>query len=241
MFHGKKKAITFSYDDGVVQDRRLIELLDKYGLKATFNLNSEWFGKQHVFQANGKDFEHIKIEQHEVRELYKNHEVAAHTLSHPKLPSLPDEEVIRQVEQDRLNLSNLVGYEVLGMAYPGGGMNHDERVENLIKEHTGIKYCRTIESTGAFEWKQNMYAFKPSTHHLESDGKTYELCKKFVEMKTDKPQLLYIWGHSYEIDFGDRWDELEEIFKLISGKDDVFYGTNREVFECFMKLQELNT
>ena len=56
MFHGKMKAITFSYDDGVVQDRRLIELLDKYGLKATFNLNSEWFCKQHVFQANGKDF-----------------------------------------------------------------------------------------------------------------------------------------------------------------------------------------
>lgn len=39
-FNGKKKAITFSYDDGVTQDIRLIELLDKYGLKCTFNLNS---------------------------------------------------------------------------------------------------------------------------------------------------------------------------------------------------------
>ena len=41
MFHGKFKAVTFSYDDGVSQDVRLIALLDKYGLKATFNLNSE--------------------------------------------------------------------------------------------------------------------------------------------------------------------------------------------------------
>lgn len=232
MFHGKMKAITFSYDDAVVQDRRLVELLDKYGLKATFNLNSEWFGKKHVFKAGGQDFEHIKIEEHEVRELYKNHEVAAHTLSHPKLPTLPDEEVIRQVEQDRINLSNLVGYKVVGMAYPGGSANHDARVEKLIKEHTGIKYCRTVESTGAFEWKQDMYCFHPSAHHLETNGKTYELCKKFSEMKTDKPQLLYIWGHSYEMDFGNRWSELEEIFKLISGRDDIFYGTNREVFEC---------
>ena len=45
MFNGKMKAVTFSYDDGVTQDIRLIELLNKYNLKATFNLNSELLGK----------------------------------------------------------------------------------------------------------------------------------------------------------------------------------------------------
>ena len=40
MFNGKMKAVTFSYDDGVTQDKRLIELFNKYGLKATFNINS---------------------------------------------------------------------------------------------------------------------------------------------------------------------------------------------------------
>lgn len=44
MFQGKNKAITFSYDDGAVQDIRLIELLNRYGLKATFNLNSGLLG-----------------------------------------------------------------------------------------------------------------------------------------------------------------------------------------------------
>ena len=33
MFQGKMKAVTFSYDDGVTQDQRLIRLFDKYGLK----------------------------------------------------------------------------------------------------------------------------------------------------------------------------------------------------------------
>ncbi|HNX14524.1 MAG TPA: polysaccharide deacetylase, partial [Oscillospiraceae bacterium] len=37
MFDNKKKAVTFSYDDGVTQDIRLIELFNKYGMKATFN------------------------------------------------------------------------------------------------------------------------------------------------------------------------------------------------------------
>ena len=44
MFNGKNKALTFSYDDGVTQDKRLIEIFNKYGLKATFNLNSELLG-----------------------------------------------------------------------------------------------------------------------------------------------------------------------------------------------------
>lgn len=227
---GKLKAVTFSYDDAVVQDRRLISLLDKYGLKATFNVNSEWLGKSHVFENYGITFEHVKVGRDEVRELYQNHEVAVHTLTHPLLTKISDEEVIRQVEQDRLNLSELVGYEVVGMAYPCGGKNHDERTERLIREHTGVKYCRTIECNDAFDWQKNLYKFQPSVHHLEAEGKTYEVCKRFVEMKTDKPQLLYIWGHSYEMDFGDRWDELEEIFKLVSNRDDIFYGTNREVF-----------
>ena len=38
MFNGKNKAITFSYDDGVMQDIRLIEIFNKYNLKATFNI-----------------------------------------------------------------------------------------------------------------------------------------------------------------------------------------------------------
>ena len=37
---GKHKVLTLSYDDGKVQDRRLVKIFNKYGIKATFNLNS---------------------------------------------------------------------------------------------------------------------------------------------------------------------------------------------------------
>ena len=40
---GKQKALTLSYDDGVQQDIRFIEILDKYGIKCTFNINSYSF------------------------------------------------------------------------------------------------------------------------------------------------------------------------------------------------------
>ena len=37
---GKPKAFTMSYDDGVVQDRRFSDVISKYGIKCTFNLNN---------------------------------------------------------------------------------------------------------------------------------------------------------------------------------------------------------
>ena len=45
-FNGVNKAITFSFDDAVTQDIRLIELLNKYNLKCTFNVNSELLSKK---------------------------------------------------------------------------------------------------------------------------------------------------------------------------------------------------
>lgn len=228
-FCGKTKAVTFSYDDGVTQDIRLIELLNKYGLKCTFNVNSELLGKSGILIRQNMRISHYKFHPSDVKYVYEGHEVAAHTLTHPYLPDCDDNEVIRQVERDRLNLSDLVGYEVVGMAYPGGGANNNDRVADIIKRNTGIKYARTIADNGSFDLQDNLFRFNPTVYHLDFD-KMMALGEEFVSLKTETPKLFYIWGHSYEMDYGaDYWVRLEEFFKLISGKDDIFYGTNKEV------------
>ena len=226
---GKKKAITFSYDDGVTQDIRLIEMLNKYGLKCTFNINSELLGKSGMLSGSGKRVSHYKVHPEDVRRIYDGHEVAVHTLTHPLLTALDEKEIIRQVEQDRLNLSELAGYEVLGMAYPCGGKNNDDRVANIIRECTGVKYSRTITSNRSFDVQENLFRFNPTIYHLYFD-ELMTLGREFVELKTDTPKIFYIWGHAYEMDYeNDYWQKLEEFFCLISNKDDIFYGTNREV------------
>ena len=228
-YQGKMKAITFSYDDGVTQDIRLIELLNKYGLKSTFNLNSQLLFHKGILSRNGLRIAHYKVHPQDVKEIYAGHEVAAHTLTHPLLTRCEDDEVIRQVEQDRLNLSELVGYEVVGMAYPGGGVNNDERVADLIKKNTGIRYSRTIVTTNSFDPQDDLYRFDPTAFHLDFET-LMQLGREFLALKPDTPKLFYIWGHSYEMDYGaDYWVRLEEFFKLISNKEDIFYGTNREV------------
>ncbi len=226
---GKLKAVTFSYDDGVVQDIRLIELLNKYNLKCTFNLNSGLLGKAGTLLREEKRICHYKIQPQDVKKIYEGHEISAHTLTHPLLPTLEAKEIIRQVEEDRNALGELAGYEVVGMAYPGGGVNNDDRVAEIIKANTGIKYARTTSSNEDFEKQTNLLRFNPTLYHLNFQ-KLMELGEKFINLKAEKPQIFYIWGHSYEMDYDNlNWAKLEDFFKLISGKDDIFYGTNKAI------------
>lgn len=229
MFNGKMKALTFSYDDGVTQDQRLISLFNKYGMKATFNLNSELLGKPGSLLREGVTVAHVKPLPEEVRGIYEGHEVASHTLTHPMLPDQSDEEIIRQVEQDRLNLSELVGYEVVGMAYPGGGVNFNAHVADVIREHTGIKYARTTISNYSFDPQSDLLVFKPTVYHHREMDELERLADEFIALKPDTPKIMYVWGHAYEFDIRNDWDRFENILKRLSGHDDIFYGTNKEV------------
>ena len=225
----KKKAITFSYDDGITQDIRLIELLNKYGLKCTFNLNSELLGKKGIIVRNNQRISHYKIHPEDVKHVYEGHEIAAHTLTHPNLTQCDSNEVVRQVEIDRQNLSKLARYEIVGMAYPCGGVNNNENVADIIKQHTGIQYSRTITTSDCFDTQENLFRFNPTVYHLDFE-KMMSLGQEFIELKTDTPKVFYIWGHSYEMDYSpDYWMRLEEFFKLISNKKDIFYGTNKDI------------
>lgn len=227
---GKRKAVTFSLDDGVTQDIRMVELLDKYGLKATFNLNSEKLGLPRIMiQKTGRRISHHKIAPADVKALYKDHEVAVHTLTHPNLTTLDQAEIIRQVEEDRKNLEALVGYDVVGMAYPCGAPNNDERVAAIIRDHTKIRYARTLDCIDSFDLRENLYRFDANARILQFD-RLMELGKQFIEMKPDKPQIFYIWGHTYEMDYDSKnWMQFEVFCEMISGHDDIFYGTNTQV------------
>jgi peptidoglycan/xylan/chitin deacetylase (PgdA/CDA1 family) len=230
MFNGKMKALTFSYDDGVTQDVRLIEMLNKYGLKGTFNLNSGFLGGKGQLVREGVTVGHNKVAREDVRHVYAGHEIAAHTLKHPFLPEIEDEkEIIRQVEEDRLALSELAGYEVVGFAYPGGGINHNKRVADIIRQNTGVKYCRTTDSTHSFDLQSDLFEFNPTVYHHKEWDKLFELGEAFLKMETDRPQIFYVWGHAYELDIRDEWGRFEEFCKMMAGAKDIFYGTNKEV------------
>ena len=228
MFEGKMKAVTFSYDDGVTQDRRLVEMFNKYGLRATFNINSQLLGYAGTLPCEHGSVNHTKVEKDEVWALYKGHEVAVHTCTHPNLTTLSKVDIIKQVEEDRKNLEALVGYPIVGMAYPCGGINNNDFVAEIIKNNTSIKYARTITENFSFNLQDNLMRFNPTVYHMDK-GKMFELAEKFIKLSPNSPQVFYIWGHSYELDINNTWNVLEEFCKQIANRQDILYGTNKEV------------
>lgn len=116
------------------------------------------------------------------------------------------------------------------MAYPCGGINCEDRVAELIKNNTVIKYARTITVTESFEPYEDLYQYKATLYHHEDWDKLFEFGKKFLEEDSDTPKVFYIWGHAYEFDiYPERWELFEEFCKMMSGHNDIFYGTNREL------------
>ena len=98
----------------------------------------------------------------------------------------------------------------------------------LIRKNTGVKYCRTITSNHSFDLQENLYRFNPTVYHHSEMDKMFELGEQFLALKADRPQIFYIWGHAYEFDIHDTWDRFEEFLKMMSGKSDITYATNKE-------------
>ncbi len=232
MWGNKKKAVTFSFDDGLTHDIKLLNLFEKYNIHATFNINSALLGQSVTYDIGKHHYDWTRFQFDEIKPIYKNHEIAVHTLNHSNLTMLDEKAIIWQVEQDRKVLSEMVGYEVVGMAYPCGGVNNNDVVAQIIKEKTGVKYARTITSTYNFNLQKNLYRFNPTVYWCEPS--LYNLVDKFIELNTDKHQLLYIWGHAYETQDG-RVDLnlFEKALKKLVDCSDIYIGTNKQVLLNF--------
>lgn len=223
-----KKFITLSFDDGVTQDRRFAELLRKYGLKCTFNVNSALLGRdgELIFEG-GKRVSHKKIAPEELSPLYDGFEVAVHTRTHPLLLNCSVRRILEEVIGDSVKLSELTGYPVLGMAYPGAHPNYDRLVTETVRAYTNIRYARTIVSTYNFEFPEDFLLWNPTAHIL--DEKTESLIDRFAKDEGDG--LLYLWGHTYEFDLHDCWDRAEKILEKLSKVEGAQCVTNMQVFE----------
>lgn len=223
MWDGKKKAVTFSYDDGVTQDRRLVKMMNDYGVKGTFNLNSGIQSYANVWQhPQGLMIHRMNVEG--LKELYQGHELAVHCLTHADLPKYDEETVRNEIFQDKKNLEKLFEQPIIGMAYPFGTYN-TQVVE--IAASCGIRYSRTVERTGNFSLPENPLTLHPTCHHNDAD--VLELIDQFLASDNKEPQLFYLWGHSYEFDVEQNWDQMEKILEKLAGHSDIYYGTNSQV------------
>ena len=107
----------------------------------------------------------------------------------------------------------------------------EKKRNDILHRIPNIRYARTITSTYSFDLPGDLLELDPTVYHMELD-RMEELAQAFLKLEPEKPQLFYIWGHAYELDAAADdtfWLRIERIFFSLAGRDDIFYGTNREV------------
>lgn len=229
---GRAKAVTFSYDDGVPQDKRLAEVFNKYGMKCTFNFHSD--------KMREKNFSKEEINEYF---LSKGHEIAVHGEFHRANGNTRSIEGIRDVLNCRLELEEKCGQIIRGMAYPDtgitqmGNFNTYENIKHYLKE-LDIAYARSLGGdNNSFMLPNDFYAWLPTAHHRNS--KLMEYIDEFLNLDISPdayhaqriPRLMYIWGHSYEFDRDNNWELIEDVCRKLSGNDEIWYATNIEIHD----------
>ena len=242
---GRTFALTMSYDDGTVQDERLVKIFNKHGIKGTFHLNSARMtrGEQGLMQTvrtllGGDPVSHIQAAR--AREVYAGHEISCHTLTHPFPCEITRDRLIYETVQDRLNLEQITGGIVRGMSYPYG--QFDRGVIDIMRT-CGIVYSRTTVPTGGFGIPKDFMEWRPTCHHKAAA----EPVEKFLALvngeapRKRETRLLYIWGHSYEFDNDNNWNLIEDLCARLGGNSKIWYATNIEIYDYMMAVRAMRS
>lgn len=215
------KYIVFSLDDGTIWDVDTISLFNKYGFKATFNLNSEL--QDFVWYLNDLPIRRLDLEK--AKHLYDGHEIASHTLTHPYLDNCDDGRVIYEVAHDVENLEHIFNREVVSFATPFTTCG--DREVYLISNHTKIKDIRLSEIDESFAVPNDPYHIKVTALDIT---RALELFDDFVNNKEAK--LFVYAGHSYDFYVNNTFDKLEELLnKISSHKEDIKVVTMSEMVD----------
>ena len=230
----REKAVTFSWDDGMRNDRRLAALLSAHGLRGTFNLNS---GK---LAADGAAPDAWNVRASEAAALYAEHEIAVHGLRHESWNATLPAVAALDIARDRLALEALAGHPVEGSAYPCGGHSKGPAADAALRA-AGIVHARVVAPRGDFAVPEDFLDWHPTTHHRAEDVEA--LADRFLAAPPDvaaaEPALFYVWGHSFEFGSEEDWARFEALCAKFDGRDGVWRATNIEICRYVLAFRAL--
>jgi len=229
---GKTRAFTVSYDDGAETDFHLAALMRTYGIRGTFNVNSQSILKE---GASSEALPLWRRRMHKDRflEFFAEYgdlvEIASHSFTHALLTELEKGEILSETLYDRRTIEALLKRPCRGFAYPYGGVN--QKVLEVISS-CGFDYARiTGQPKHPFLFPENPLEWQCTCHHNHED--LFGIVEAFFSdshKARDQHRLFSVWGHSYEFEKNGNWDTVEKLFGKVGGREDVWYATNTEIF-----------
>lgn len=146
-------AITF--DDGYLSVyRSAYPALASRGMTATVYVVAEAVGGINEWDRQAGDQKEQMMTAAQVREMADNgFEIGSHTLTHPHLTDVGEDQLRRELVDSRHRLEDIIGREVVSFSYPYG--DYDDRVLAAVIT-AGYKYAvttrlGTVGKTSVFE------------------------------------------------------------------------------------------
>lgn len=212
------KIVSLSFDDGTIYDAGFINLLNKYNISATLNLNSGL--KDFVWYYEDKPIKRLDLSK--VKEMYDGHEVASHSLTHPYFSSLTNEEITKEVKEDINNLTAIFGRDVAGFAFPFD----DQTEQNIqaVKDTVDLEYIRYSFFAEGYSPKDRYHI---PINALYDDPDIFEKLETFKKNDLEN-SLFVIAGHSYEFEVKDDWNKIEKLLSYLKNDDVITVLTLRD-------------
>ena len=244
-----KKYFCWNIDDGLEQDKKIAEILQKNGMGATFNLNSGMFGIKQMIGRMGnygikdvpiEDFksgshfmkyhENFRIPKDEIKQVYQGFEIASHGYKHENLKKVSEVEAKDSICKDVHNLSELFEAEIKGFAYPYGAFS--EQTDTLLK-NAGIRYARTVAKTKSFKKPADLFHMPMTGWHIDKD--IMQRIDDFINVEIEEEDLFFlIFGHGYEFDFNtpeSNWEKFKKICDKVASRDDIICCSTSEALD----------
>ena len=234
-----RKAVTLSYDDGPqYSDKTMIEYMNEYGVRGTFNLNPNKFNNMSTTDIDS------------YVELYSNQEAANHTDTHPRLNEISLEEAKQDILAGKQKIEEKLGTEVRGFAYPYSrvaGSSTELEIVEYLKE-TGHMYGRNSSTNGgSFAIPEDFQNWKFTCHHTDENFESLQ--DQFYNLSDDGQLYLFaVWGHSWEFSQDASSGRPEETWSTIlvpflqgvqAHKDEIWNPTNIEFYDYIQAQKTL--
>lgn len=225
-----KKYFTMSFDDGTYEDEKMISLLKKYNVSASFCINTGLMDGNDVIEVMGK-WRRMSLEYAKEKGVYDGFDVISHGYYHRDMILQSADDVISETNDDCAKIKELTGKKTVGFAYPGGTAHYDDSVIYALLDGTDVRFARDTDDTYGFSLPANFMAWKPTCSLL--DNRLMQVAKEFVESEATEDMLFYVWDHPWAITANNKWEAVENFLKYVSGREDVVYVSNTEFYNLF--------
>lgn len=221
---GAGPVVTTSWDDGHPTDLRLAELLDRLGLAGTFYVPV-------------RNPERPVSPPREIQQLGQRFEIGAHTISHRRLVGLDASEMHAEIAGGREVLEDLLGRQVTAFCYPGGkfsrrvrteveragfvvarttmGFRHDWAVDRLLLPTSVQAFPHPVGTHVRHALKEGNWSGAGNCliHAAVPRRDWARVAVRLLGEAVRKHGWWHLWGHSWEIEALDAWDDLASVLR----------------------------